>query len=84
MLFSKAVFLRCFENVTLFWLLISVGLGITIRSVPPGEGVPVAGVAGYRYKYHSPSPLRQTDCFLQLKAAGCLQANVALATSNYK
>lgn len=34
-----------------------------------------------RYKYHSPFPLRHTDCFLQLKAVGCLQANVALATS---
>ena len=84
MLFPKAVFLRCFENVTLFWLLLSVGLRIIIRSIPPGEGVPVGGVAGCRYKYHSPSPLGQTDCFLQLKAVGCLQANVALATSNYK
>lgn len=45
-LFPKAVSLGCFENVTLFWLLISVGLRIIIRSVPPGEGVPVAGVGG--------------------------------------
>jgi len=82
LLFPKAVFLGCFENMTLCWLLVSVGLGIIIRSVPPGEGVPVAGVAGCRYKYHSPS--RQTDCFLQLKAVGCLQTNVALETSNYK
>lgn len=42
LLFPKAVFLRCFENVTLFWLLVFVGLRIIISFVPPGEGV--AGV----------------------------------------
>lgn len=84
LLSHKAVFLRCFENMTPFWLLISVGLRIIIRLVPPGEGVPVAGVTGCRYKYHSSSSLGQTDCFLQLKAVGCLHTNVALGTSNYK
>lgn len=42
LLFPKALFLRCFENLTLFGLLVSVGLGIIMVLVPPGEGVPVA------------------------------------------
>lgn len=57
-----------------------MGLGIIMVLVPPGEGVLVAGC---RCEHTPPSALRHTDCFLQLRALGCLQDNVALATSNY-
>lgn len=58
----KAVYLGYFENVTLFWLLLTVALQIIIRSVPLGEGMPALLAAGTNTVLHLLSDKLTDSC----------------------